>query len=66
MKGSEKNTLILQGKDFLRDVKNILKSGNDSVLSDIQRVINELKIDPNCRNILVEVVPRPEVLIEED
>jgi len=37
---------ILQGKYFLRDVKKVLKSGHKSLLSDIQRVIDELKIDP--------------------
>jgi addiction module RelE/StbE family toxin len=38
---------ILQGKDFLRDVKKILKSGDKSLLSEIQRVIDELRIDPH-------------------
>jgi len=41
------NYKILQGKDFLRDVKKILKSGDKSLLSDIQRVIDELKINPH-------------------
>jgi mRNA interferase RelE/StbE len=38
---------IIQGKDFLKDVKKILKSGDKSLLSDIQRVIDELKINPH-------------------
>jgi len=37
---------ILQSKDFLKDVKKVLKSGDRSVLSKIQRTIDELKIDP--------------------
>lgn len=37
---------ILQGKDFLRDVKKILKSGDNTILSEIQRAIDELKMDP--------------------
>ena len=37
---------ILQSKDFLKDVKKVLKSGDRSVLSNIQRTIDELKIDP--------------------
>jgi len=36
---------ILQSKDFLKDVKKVLKSGDRSVLSKIQRTIDELKID---------------------
>ena len=37
---------IIQGRDFLRDVKKILKSGDKSVLLDIQEIIDELKINP--------------------
>lgn len=37
---------ILQSKDFLKDVKKVLKSGDRSVLYNIQRTIDELKIDP--------------------
>jgi addiction module RelE/StbE family toxin len=37
---------ILQSKNFLKEVKKILKSGDKSVVSDIQRTIDELKIDP--------------------
>lgn len=46
-KKKSSNYKILQGKDFLRDVKKILKSGDKSLLVDIQRVIDELKIDPH-------------------
>ena len=37
---------IIHGRDFLRDVKKILKSGDKSVLLDIQEIIDELKINP--------------------
>ncbi|MBS3802589.1 MAG: type II toxin-antitoxin system RelE/ParE family toxin [Candidatus Thermoplasmatota archaeon] len=37
---------ILQSKDFLKDVKKVLKSGDKSVLSKIQKTIDGLKIDP--------------------
>ncbi len=37
-----------------------------SEMLEIKLSLNELKIDPKCNNIEVEVIPRPEVLIEED
>ena len=40
------NYKILLSKDFLKDVKKILKSGDKSILSDIQRIIDGLKSDP--------------------
>ena len=46
---------ILQGKDFLRDVKKILKSGDKSLLSDIQRIIDELKIDPHQKRPKMDI-----------
>ena len=49
------NYKILQGKNFLRDVKKILKSGDKSLLSDIQRVINELKIDPHKKRPKIDI-----------
>ena len=49
MKSNKKpsNYRILQGKDFLRDVNRILRSGDSSILPDIQRTIDELKINPH-------------------
>ena len=49
------NYRVLQGKDFLRDVKKILKSGDKSLLSDIQRVIDELKIDPHKKRPKMDI-----------
>ncbi len=46
---------IFQGNDFLKDVKKILKSGDKSVLSEIQRVINELKIDPHTKRPTMDI-----------
>ena len=46
---------ILQGKDFLKDVKKILKSGDKSLLSDIQRAIDELKNDPHKKRPKMDI-----------
>jgi thioredoxin reductase len=37
-----------------------------SEMIELKLNFEELKLDPKCKNIVVEVVPRPEVLIEED
>ncbi len=37
-----------------------------SEMLEIKLNLSELPIDPSCRNIEIEVIPRPEVLIEED
>ena len=37
-----------------------------SEMLEIKLNLSELQIDPNCKNIEIEVIPRPEVLIEED
>ena len=37
-----------------------------SEMLELNLNLSELKIDPDCKNIEVEVIPRPEVLIEED
>jgi addiction module RelE/StbE family toxin len=49
------NYRILQGKDFLKDVKKILKSGDKSLISDIQKVIDELKIDPHKKRPKMDI-----------
>jgi addiction module RelE/StbE family toxin len=49
------NYRIFQGKEFLKDVKKILKSGDKSLLSDIQRVIDELKIDPHKKRPKLDI-----------
>ncbi|MHA2035070.1 MAG: NAD(P)/FAD-dependent oxidoreductase [Promethearchaeota archaeon] len=37
-----------------------------SEMVELKLNLSELKIDPGCKNIEIEVIPRPEVLIEED
>ncbi|MBY8985474.1 MAG: FAD-dependent oxidoreductase [Candidatus Lokiarchaeota archaeon] len=37
-----------------------------SEMLEIKLNLSELQIDPSCKNIEIEVIPRPEVLIEED
>ncbi|MHA2122378.1 MAG: hypothetical protein ACW990_14340, partial [Promethearchaeota archaeon] len=37
-----------------------------SEMLEIKLGSNEVNIEPNCKTIMVEVIPRPEVLIEED
>ena len=46
---------IIQGRDFLRDVKKILKSGDKSVLSEIQEIIDELKINPHKKRPKMDI-----------
>ena len=37
-----------------------------SEMIELKLNLSELQIDPDCRNIEIEVIPRPEVLLEED
>jgi 2C-methyl-D-erythritol 2,4-cyclodiphosphate synthase len=46
---------IIQGRDFLRDVKKILKSRDKSVLLDIQEIIDELKINPHKKRPKMDI-----------
>ena len=46
---------IIQGRDFLRDVKKILKGGDKSVLLDIQEIIDELKINPHKKRPKMDI-----------
>ena len=46
---------IIQGRDFLRDVKKTLKSGDKSVLLDIQEIIEELKINPHKKRPKMDI-----------
>ena len=46
---------IIQGKDFLKEVKKILKSRDKSLVSDIQRVIDELKINPHKKRPKLDI-----------
>ncbi len=57
MKSNKKssNYKVIQGRGFLRDVKKILKSGEKSVLLDIQEVIDELKINPHKKQPKLDI-----------
>ncbi|MEA2055767.1 MAG: type II toxin-antitoxin system RelE/ParE family toxin [Candidatus Thermoplasmatota archaeon] len=46
---------IIQGRDFLRDVKRILRSGDKSILLDIQETIDELKINPHKKRPKMDI-----------
>ena len=46
---------IIQGRDFLKDVKKILRSGDKSVLLDIQEVIDGLKINPHRKRPKMDI-----------
>ena len=46
---------IIQGKDFLKDVKKILKSGDKTVLSDLQKTIDQLKIEPHKKRPKMDI-----------
>ena len=37
-----------------------------SEMLEIKINLNEINLDPDCSNIIIDVIPRPEVLIEED
>ncbi|KYK21069.1 hypothetical protein AYK21_00915 [Thermoplasmatales archaeon SG8-52-2] len=53
-----KNHLIIEfsrAKIFLKDVNKIQKSGEKSLLSDIQKVIDELKIDPHKKRSKMDI-----------
>lgn len=37
-----------------------------SEMIELKLNLNDIQIDPKCKEIIIEVIPRPEVLIEED
>jgi len=47
--------IIIQGRDFLKDVKKIMKGGESSILKDIQRTFDELKQDPYTKRPKVDI-----------
>jgi len=46
---------IILGRDFLRNVKKILKGGDKSVLLDIQEIIDELKVNPHKKRPKMDI-----------
>ena len=45
--GAPQQYQVVYGKDFLKDLKRIIKGGNKSIKSNVQNVIQELKSDPH-------------------
>jgi len=37
---------IIYGKDFLKDLKKIMKGGNKGIKDDVKRAVDEIKTDP--------------------
>ncbi|UCG00834.1 MAG: type II toxin-antitoxin system mRNA interferase toxin, RelE/StbE family [Candidatus Heimdallarchaeota archaeon] len=46
---------IIYGKDFLKDLKNIVKSGDKNVISKAEQIIEKLKIDPHKKRSGVDI-----------
>ncbi len=46
---------ILQSKDFLKDVKKILKSGDKQILTELQRTLDELKRNPHDKRPTMDI-----------
>lgn len=46
---------ILQSKEFIKDVKKILKSGDKQILSEIQRTLDELKSNPHDKRPTIDI-----------
>ena len=46
---------IIYGKDFLSDLKNIIKGGNKSIKNKINEIVLELKSDPHRKRPKVDL-----------
>ena len=46
---------ILLSKDFIKDVKKILKSGEKQILAEIQKTLDELKRNPHDKRPTVDI-----------
>ena len=46
---------VIYGKDFLKDLKNIVKSGDKKVISKAEQIIEKLKIDPHKKRSGVDI-----------
>ena len=54
-KSSSKNYHIIYGKDFLKDLKNIIKGGNKSIKNKVNEIVLELKSDPHKKRPKVDL-----------
>ena len=46
---------IIYGKDFLRDLKRIIKSGDKKVKEKVENIIEKLKIEPHKKRSGVDI-----------
>jgi addiction module RelE/StbE family toxin len=46
---------VIYGTDYLKDLKNIVKSGNNKIVSKAQQVIDKLKKDPHKKRSGVDI-----------
>ena len=46
---------IIYGKDFLKDLKNIIKGGNKKIKNQVNEIIIELKSDPHRKRPKVDL-----------
>jgi addiction module RelE/StbE family toxin len=47
--------LIIYGKDFLKDLKGIIKGGNKSIKNKVKETVEELKSDPHKKRPRVDL-----------
>jgi len=50
-----KNYQIIYGKDFLKDLKNIIKGGNKKIKNIVNEIVLELKSDPHKKRPKVDL-----------
>ena len=54
-KSSSKNYQIIYGKDFLKDLKIIIKGGNKKIKNKVNEIVLELKSDPHKKRPKVDL-----------
>ena len=54
-KAPSKNYQIIYGKDFLKDLKNIIKVGNKGIKNKVNEIVQELKSDPHRKRPKVDL-----------
>ena len=46
---------IIYGKDYLKDLKNIVKSGDKKIVNKVEQIIEKLKKDPHKKRSGVDI-----------
>ena len=54
-KSPSNNYQIIYGKDFLKDLKNIIKGGNKRIKNNVNEIVLELKSDPHRKRPKVDL-----------